>query len=112
MRTDLLAVFTTMARQIATSETASYLGDIIAEAARNPVMAEHFARTIDRRRSMCGQAVHLAAERGELRAGIDPELVIDLVSGPVFYRKLFTTTPADDAYVERVIDAVLQGVLA
>ena len=112
LRTDLLAVFTLLARQIATSETASYLGDIIGEAARNPVMAEHFAITVERRRSMCGKAVYLAAERGELREGIDPEFVIDLVSGPIFYRKLFSATPADDAYVEAVIDAVLRGVLA
>lgn len=112
LRGDLLDVFTQLAKQVATSETASYLGDIIAEAARNPVMAEHFAATLERRRSMCGEAVHRAADRGDLRDGIDPELVIELVSGPIFYRKLFTATPADDAYVERVVDAVLRGVLA
>jgi hypothetical protein len=34
-----------------------------------------------------------------------------LISGSIFYRKLFSDEEADTAYVERAVDAVLDGIL-
>jgi AcrR family transcriptional regulator len=111
LRDDLVAVFGDLAEQVATAGPASYLSDIIGEAARNPAMAESFQRIITARRSVCGIAVQRAADRGDLRPDVDVDLVIDLVSGAIFYRKLFALASSDRAHVERIVDAVLHGVL-
>jgi AcrR family transcriptional regulator len=111
LREDLVAVFGDLAEQVATAGPASYLSDIIGEAARNPAMAESFQRLITARRSVCGVAVQRAADRGDLRDDVDVDLVIDLVSGAIFYRKLFALSTSDRAHVGRIVDAVLFGVL-
>jgi uncharacterized protein len=47
--------------------------------------------------------------RGELRADIDPHLVVDLVTAPVL-RRVFTFGDAvDEDYIDRVLDVVLAG---
>jgi hypothetical protein len=74
-------------------------------------MAESFQRLITARRSVCGVAVQRAADRGDLRDDVDVDLVIDLVSGAIFYRKLFALSTSDRAHVGRIVDAVLFGVL-
>jgi AcrR family transcriptional regulator len=112
LREDLALVFTQLAAQIGASGPASYLGDLVSEATRNPAMRKDFQRVIDRRRAMCAEIVQQAKKRGELRKSIDPDMVLDLISGAIFYRKLFARDPADARYVRRVIDAVLDGVLA
>ena len=91
---------------------ASYLGDLIGESTRNPAMRKDFQALIQQRRSLCAEIVAQARKRGEVRKSIDPDLVLDLISGAIFYQKLFADDAADARYVERAIDAVLDGILA
>lgn len=111
LRDDMVSVFTTLARHLVETSPAQFMGDVLAEASRNPELAEHLRHAVAGRRSVCGEVIRRAERRGELRDGVDADLVVDLVSGPIFYRKLITFDPADDAYVARVVDAVLGGVL-
>lgn len=111
LRQDLLLVFTALAEQIRTSGSASYLGDLIGESTRNPAMRTVFQAMIQQRRSLLADVVAQARLRGEVRERIDPDLVLDLISGSIFYRMLFSDEPADATYVERAVDAVLAGVL-
>lgn len=111
LRQDLLLVFTSLAEQIRTAGPASYLGDLISESTRNPAMRKDFQAMIQQRRSLCADVVAQARQRGEVRKRIDPDLVLDLISGSIFYRKLFSDEEADTAYVEQAIDAVLDGIL-
>lgn len=112
LRDDLVAVFSLLAAQLTDTTPSRFMGDILAEASRNPELEKYFQRVVAERRAVCGRAVRRAEARGELKPGIDADLVIDLISGPIFYRKLIAFDPADAAYVERVVDAVLGGVLA
>ena len=52
-----------------------------------------------------------AAERGELRPGIDEEVALDLALGPLYVRTLVTRQPIDDAFIERFVDTLLQGLV-
>ena len=79
---------------------ASYIGDLIGESMRNPAMRKDFQALIQQRRSLCAEIVAQARKRGEVRKSVDPDLVLDLISGAIFYRKLFYDEPADAAYVE------------
>ena len=111
LRQDLLAIFTRLAEQIRTAGPASYLGDLIGESTRNPAMRQDFQAMIQQRRSLCSGVVAQARKRGDVRKSIDPDLVLDLISGSIFYRKLFSEDPADTTYVEQAVDAVLDGIL-
>ena len=111
LRDDLVAVFTELAKQIVETTPAKMLGDILAEVGRNPELERYFKRIVAERRSVCGEVVRRLEEQGRLKDGIDADLVIDLISAPLFYKKLIAFDPADTAYVERVVDAVLGGVL-
>jgi AcrR family transcriptional regulator len=111
LRQDLRFIFTTLAEQIRVAGPASYLGDLIGESTRNPAMRKDFQAMIQQRRSLCADVVAQARKRGEVRKSVDPDLVLDLISGSIFYRKLFSDEEADATYVEQSIDAVLDGIL-
>lgn len=49
--------------------------------------------------------------RGELPAGVDPELIVDLVSAPAQSALLFNE-PMEAQYLDRVLDVVLAGAVA
>ncbi|MEU0566890.1 TetR/AcrR family transcriptional regulator [Nonomuraea sp. NPDC005983] len=51
-----------------------------------------------------------AARRGELRDGIDPMLVVDLLAGAVWVRAVFRGLPLPDGFAADVVSAVLDGV--
>lgn len=51
-----------------------------------------------------------AREAGQLDGVVDAELAAELLFGPVFHRWLLRTGPLDDAYADRLVDAVLSGV--
>jgi AcrR family transcriptional regulator len=62
---------------------------LLAEAAENPEMHAIFrAALVEPRRAMLRTLLERAAARGELRDGLDLELVVDLLAGPVIYRLL------------------------
>jgi AcrR family transcriptional regulator len=46
-------------------------------------------------------------ERGELPAKADIDLLVDLVLGPFFYRRLLTGAPLDDDFADRLVEHVL-----
>lgn len=50
-----------------------------------------------------------AVRRGELAATVDPDVVVDMLTGPIFYRRLVSREPLDGDFVERVVDQVLAG---
>ena len=79
---------------------------LLADAADHPEMHRIFrAALIDPRRAMMTTILERAVERGELRDDLDPELVIDLIAGPVIYRLLIDggdTTVAGERGVEPV----------
>lgn len=50
-----------------------------------------------------------AAARGELKPDTDPNLALELVSGPLYYRLLMTRQPIDDAFIINMIDTLTRG---
>ena len=48
--------------------------------------------------------VRRGIERGDLRADVDLELVVDCYVSPIFYRFLITDAPLDDAFAAAVVD--------
>ena len=49
-------------------------------------------------------------ERGELKEGIDAEIVIDALYSPLFYRLLLKHQPLTDELVDELVDVVMKGI--
>ncbi|GIG63317.1 TetR family transcriptional regulator [Longispora fulva] len=47
-----------------------------------------------------------ARELGQLRAGLDPELAIELLYGPIYHTWLLRTRPVDEHYMTEVLAAL------
>ncbi len=72
-----------------------------------PGLAAEHARFVAGRRVAVRHAVERAVARGEVAPNTDPELVADLLAGPIFYRQLISDAPLDDDYAVGVVEAVL-----
>jgi AcrR family transcriptional regulator len=111
LRDDLVSTFTDLATQMEQKKgPGPILHDILAEAARNEALREYFQQIVADRRRVCAAVVYRAKERGELKEGVDVELVVDMLSSPLFYKKLIMFEHADRPYIENLVDAVLGGV--
>ena len=60
----------------------------------------------DEGRALLGQAI----AAGRIRAGIDLELVLDLIYGPIFYRLTMAHAPIDAGFVDALLREVLAGI--
>ena len=51
-----------------------------------------------------------AIGRGEIAPGLDLEVALDLIYGPLYHRLLPGHAPLDDAFVKSAIDLALRGI--
>lgn len=51
-----------------------------------------------------------AEERGELRPGLDRQVVVEMLSAPLHLRTLLTGQPVDEAYLTRVVATLLAAI--
>lgn len=85
---------------------------MIAAAKVNAEVGEAYSAFIAERRRPLRTILQRAIDRGELPAGIDRELVHDLLVAPLTFRWLVTDAPVDEAVITQIIDVVLAGVHA
>ncbi|MFI0796359.1 TetR/AcrR family transcriptional regulator [Micromonospora rubida] len=82
--------------------------DLLAEAARNPQIAETLQRAMRDYQARIGEIViGRAVTRGELPAGADPWAVVDLIVGPIYWRLTISRTSLDAAQVGILTTAVV-----
>ena len=85
---------------------------LTAEAAVNPEMKRLLREYTQRRRDSSAIVVRRAIERGELAADTDPDFLLDLIAGPLFYRVQMAGRPVGEQIVVDVVDVVLGGLAA
>lgn len=85
------------------------LGQVIVEARVNPEMKKLLRRFHERRRGVLVRVVDRARQRGEID-DVDGPLLLDLVSGALLHRSLFSGRNIRRVDVEQVVDAALRGV--
>jgi AcrR family transcriptional regulator len=73
-------------------------------------LAEHW---LSARREISRQIVRRGIASGELRAGLDPDIVLDALYGPLYHRLLLPydgdAVRLSDAYIDALIDTVFVG---
>jgi AcrR family transcriptional regulator len=61
------------------------------------------------RRKATAKVVRQAQASGALRGDVPPDVIIDLLYGPIFYRRLLRQEPATDAFVRQVFENAMAG---
>ena len=85
------------------------LAGLVADMAQDAALAFTIRRRVlaPRRRSM-RKALERARVRGEARDGLDVELVLDMLTGPFYFRTLFGHAPMSLKTTREVVDCVLR----
>ncbi|MET1071854.1 MAG: TetR/AcrR family transcriptional regulator [Umezawaea sp.] len=84
---------------------------LVADLADDPELRATFLATVwEPRRVACVRALEKAKARGDFRAGLDLDLVVDLFTSPIIARTLFGHREAGPELPDEVTRAVLRGV--
>ena len=111
LRGDLLELLSPWARMVSSQPYARLIAALLTEARTDPAFAaEYRERVIEPRRDQARKIFARAIERGEIPAGLDLEVALDLIYGPLYLRLLQNHAPLTAAFVRSVIDLVLTGV--
>jgi len=87
--------------------------DLMAEASRNPKIAETLQRALRTHQLAVGdKIVGGAVARGELPPDADPEIAVDMMLGPLYWRLAVSRMPIDDDYLEKLTGAVMGALRA
>jgi AcrR family transcriptional regulator len=76
-------------------------------AERDPTLASMHTDLTDRRREPLLAVLRRGRDRGEVPAGLDLELAVDLLTAPFFYRRFVAHRPIPRGFVDDVIAQVL-----
>jgi AcrR family transcriptional regulator len=87
--------------------------DLMAEAARNPQIAETLEKALRTHQQAVGdKLVGQAVARGELPPSADPELAVDLILGPLYWRLSVARTSISDDYLAKLTSGVMAALSA
>lgn len=104
---DLIGLFLAVRDVVDSATMRNALPTLLVAAKDDPLIAELHAEFVHDRRQPILDRLQAAVEDGELRPDADLDLLIDLLSGPLFYRQLLRRTATPDARVEDMVTAVL-----
>jgi AcrR family transcriptional regulator len=111
LRGDLVELMAPWARLVTAQRYARVIAALLAKTRADPAFAaEYRQRVIEPRRDQAREIFHRAIERGEIQAGVDLEVALDLIYGPLYLRLLQGHAPLDDAFVQAAIDLALTGI--
>jgi AcrR family transcriptional regulator len=111
LRGDLLSLLRPWARLAASRPYGRVIAAILTAAQSDPAFAAAYReRFVQPRREQGGVILRRAIERGEIPAGTNVEVALDLLYGPMYHRLLHGHAPLDDRFVGEVIDMALGGI--
>ena len=112
LRAEMLALVRPWVRLVATGPSARILTALLAEAQNDPEFGRAYrAHFIEPRRDQARAVFSRAIARGEIPAGIDVEVAIDLLWGPLYHRLFHGHAPLNERFARRSVDTVLAGIL-
>jgi AcrR family transcriptional regulator len=113
LRGDLFVALRAWSRAVTRTRAGRMLAGLIAEAQRDPQLAMAWReRVFDPLRAQHKALVDRAAQRGEIPASTDADVVLDLVFGSAYHRLLHGHLPLTDRFARQVVDLVMDGLAA
>ncbi len=87
---------------------AGLVAELVAAAARHDDIGQAVRAGYARRHALARERLRRAREREGLRPGIDSDLLIEQLVGPLYYRVLITGAPVNGDYAACLVAAVLE----
>ena len=111
LRGDYAALATAVRASASRGGATTLMPRLLGEAVNDPELFAIFrANLVEPRRAALGAVLERAVARGEIRADVDLELMIDLFAGPAVYRLLITGGDMSQMFsVDAQLDALLNG---
>lgn len=110
LHSDLQAFLRAAVDHFVDSEGAHLMPQLCAEAQFDPEIRELLHSNSRLRRDVVRQILERARGRGELRDDLDFEVVIDMLTAPIFIRKLITGAPIDAHVTDEAVELLLRGI--
>ena len=105
---DLQLLMMIVSRALQHRIASQIIPDLMAEASRNPQIAETLQKALRTHQQAVGdKLIGQAVARGELPEGTDPEVAVDLILGPLYWRLAVSRQPISGDYLEKLAAAVL-----
>lgn len=108
-REDMIAFFTALASFLDTPLARSIVGLGLAEPSEQAVLSAAQDQFWSIRMARAAILVRRGVDREDIRADIDPELVLEALGGPLNLHVLIRGRPAGHDYVSRLVDLMLDG---
>jgi AcrR family transcriptional regulator len=111
LRADLVRSMTALVDSLAGTPLGRVLPALVADLAADPQLADEFwQRIFQPRRETTATALRAAIDRGEVRADIDMDFVLDAVAAPLYLRALLGHLPLTPDVAEQAVDTVLAAI--
>jgi AcrR family transcriptional regulator len=107
LRNDLVDLFLGVRDVVDSSTMRRSLPTLLAAAQDDPVISRMHAEFVRDRRQPIIDRLEAARQAGDLEADADSDLIVDLISGPLFYRQLLRRLDTSDERVIALVDAAL-----
>ncbi len=108
---DLRAQLHAFLRVIRDSPSGRVIAELIGQAQSDPELkAAYLQRYSSPRRALAVAAMEKAKERGQLRAGLDAETVVDQLWGACYHRLLLPDQPLTHEFVDALVDNLFGGI--
>ena len=108
-RGDVQAIVDDLVAIVTRTPMGRMLPTLVAVRTRVPALDLAYSEVVADKRARSATVVRRGIERGDLRADVDIDLVVDAFVSPVFYRFLVTNAPLDETFRTGVVDAALRA---
>lgn len=113
IQADLRTQLHSFVRVIRDSPAGTVIGELIGQAQSDPELkAAYLERYSTPRRAKAVAAMATAKERGQLRADLDTETVVDQLWGACYHRLLLPDQPLTDEFVDALVDNLFRSIAA
>lgn len=111
IRTDLRAQLHAFVQVIGDSPAGPAISELIGQAQTDPELkTAYLQRYSSPRRALVVEAMERAKQRGQLRADLDPETVVDQLWGACYHRLLLPDQPLSEEFVDALLDNLFGGI--
>jgi hypothetical protein len=108
---DLRAQLHAFLAVIGGSPAGSVIAELIGQAQSDPDLKAAFLQRYSApRRALAVSTMETAKERGQLRADVDPETLVDQLWGACYHRLLIPDQPLTAAFVDALVDNLFGGI--
>ncbi len=108
-RAEMEALVDNVLRAISGTDFGPVIRALLSQIAGNPALGDPFRATIvQARRDEVARIVALGVARGDLRSDVDPDLVTELLLGPLYFRLVFGGE-LEPTLVPHLVRSVMEG---